>query len=96
MFLLLKKQKTEIGSLFAHNSMDKVLFNWVTEQRRLATQSKLDTARKEKLLDLGLALSVYNLKVQYENQPHWIQTGKGGDHMAFVGCKPKSRVQKKT
>ena len=72
MFLLLKKQKAVIGSLFAHNSMDKVLFNWVTEQRRLATQSKLDPARKEKLLDLGLALSVYNLKVEYENQPRWI------------------------
>ena len=96
MFLLLQKQKKENGSLFAHNKMDKVLFNWVTEQRRLATQSKLDPARKEKLLDLGLALSVYNFKIQYENQPRWIRTGLGGDHMALVGCTPKARVQKKT
>jgi hypothetical protein len=95
MYLKLQEQQQQNGSLFAHSTNNKELFNWVVEQRRLAKQRKLDPERKVKLQDLGLVLCVYNQKIRFEKQPRWIHTGKGGDHMAFVGCAPKTKVERK-
>jgi hypothetical protein len=96
LFLKLQDRKKKLGHLAAHFSEDKELFNWVVDQRRHASQGTLHQGRMTKLQDLGLALSVYNQKIHFGNQPRWIHTGKGGNHMAQVGNTPLPKVTRKT